>query len=122
MNERLKKVRKLSGLTQKQFGARLRISESAVSKFESGGVNPSDQTIGLICSEFSISEHWLRTGEGEMKLDISKQKEIAAFAADLMTCDDDFKTRIISALARFSEKDWDDLERLLDMFNAQDNS
>lgn len=35
---------------------------------ESGKNNPSEQTILSICREFSVNEHWLRTGEGEMFL------------------------------------------------------
>ena len=33
---------------------------------ESGKNNPSVQTVALICREFGVNEHWLRTGEGEM--------------------------------------------------------
>lgn len=66
MNERIKNIRQRMKLSQEEFGERLKITRSSVSKLESGINNPSDQTIKLICSEFNINEDWFRTGSGEM--------------------------------------------------------
>lgn len=66
MKERIKLIRKDSGLNQKDFGSRISITKSSVSLLESGRNNPSDQTVQLICREFNISEEWLRTGIGIM--------------------------------------------------------
>ena len=64
MNERIKLIRKKAKLNQEEFGSRLEITKSSVSRIEAGINNPSDQTIKLICSEFDINEDWLRTGNG----------------------------------------------------------
>ncbi len=64
MNNRVKKVRKTIGLTQDDFGKRLGISNTAVSKIEKAENKPSEQTIILMCQEFGVNENWLRTGEG----------------------------------------------------------
>lgn len=64
MNGRIKKIRLESGLSQEAFGKRIKIRRSSVSKIETGENSPSDQTISLICKEFSVNEEWLRTGEG----------------------------------------------------------
>ena len=66
LNERIKAVRKASGLNQANFGTKIGIGMSAVSLLESGTNNPSDQTLKLICSEFGINRHWLETGKGDM--------------------------------------------------------
>lgn len=66
MNERIKQIRKKSGLSQDDFGNAIGITRSSVSLLESGRNNPSEQTIRLICTEFNVNEEWLRTGEGEM--------------------------------------------------------
>ena len=66
LSERIKAVRKATGLNQKDFGTKIGIGMSAVSLLESGTNNPSDQTLRLICSEFGISRRWLETGEWEM--------------------------------------------------------
>lgn len=65
LGERIKKVRKALDLTQRGFGERISIKQNSVAQIEMGR-NTSDQTISAICKEFSVSETWLRTGNGEM--------------------------------------------------------
>ena len=67
LSDRIKCVREASGLNQTEFGKRIEIGSSGMSKLEKGINNPADRTIRLICSEFGISRHWLETGEGEMR-------------------------------------------------------
>lgn len=64
MKNRVKSIRQKFGLNQEDFGKRIGIGKTSVSKLESGENNPSEQTIMLICREFEINEEWLRTGEG----------------------------------------------------------
>ena len=66
INERIKKLRKDSGLNQKDFGEKIKIVRSSVAKLETGENNPSDRTIDLICRVFNVNEKWLRTGEGSV--------------------------------------------------------
>lgn len=66
MNTRINLLRKTMGLTLEQFGERLGVSKAAVSRWESGDRNLSDQTIFLICKEFHVNHGWIRTGMGEM--------------------------------------------------------
>ena len=66
MKERIREVREHFGLSMKKFGARICIGKTSISLLESGKNNPSVQTVALICREFGVNEHWLRTGEGEM--------------------------------------------------------
>lgn len=67
MHERIKNLRKESGLTQAEFGARIGITFSSVSLLEKGTNNPSEQTIRAICSEFNINRDWLVDGVGQME-------------------------------------------------------
>lgn len=64
VNERIKKIRKTLGLSQRDFGSRLGISDTAVSKLEKGDRNPSEQTIKSICREFNVDYFWLTEGIG----------------------------------------------------------
>lgn len=65
MKERFKILRNALGLTQQEFADRLGTSRSAIAGYETGRP-PIDPIIVAICREFSVSESWLRTGEGEM--------------------------------------------------------
>lgn len=66
MNERIKHIRKVGNLTQKEFAEKIGISRVGLQKLESGENKPREQTMRVICSEFGISRRWLETGEGEM--------------------------------------------------------
>lgn len=64
MNQRLRAFRESLHLTRAAFGARLGLSEDSINNLERGRVELKDSTIKLICSEYRISEQWLRTGKG----------------------------------------------------------
>ena len=64
MNERLKELRKELGLTQEEFGNRLKIKRNTIANYETGRNEPIDGVLYSICREFGVSEKWLRHGEG----------------------------------------------------------
>ena len=66
MHNRIKEVRKASGLSQKTFGDRIGLGPSSMQRVEAGIYQASEQTIRAICSVFNVDRHWLETGEGEM--------------------------------------------------------
>ena len=66
MNERIKLVREGAGLTQAAFGQRIGLSRDVINNLERGRVEPKDHIIKLICDEYQVQEHWLRTGTGPM--------------------------------------------------------
>lgn len=66
MNNRIAQVIVALGIKKIEFAKRLGISSPFVSELCSGAKKASDRTIADICREFSVSETWLRTGEGEM--------------------------------------------------------
>ena len=120
MNKRIKMVRKSKGLTLEKFGERIGITASACSTIENGKNNASDQTIRSICREFYVSEHWLRTGEGEMFIQISRDQEIMDFVADTMQDDEDnFRRRFLLALSRLPEERWADIEDFARQITAE---
>lgn len=66
MASRLKTLRKSENLTQMEFGKRIHVSNSYVSKIETGIDVPTDMLVKLITYEFGVSWTWLTSGEGEM--------------------------------------------------------
>lgn len=69
INERVRALRKSLKLNQTEFGQRIGLKTSAVSKMEQDGSTVIDQNIRLICQTFHVSERWLRTGAGPMEND-----------------------------------------------------
>lgn len=66
MKDRLSLLRKELKLSQSDFGERIGVTNTAISKLEKGERNFTDQMIKSICREFNISEDWLKTGDGDM--------------------------------------------------------
>lgn len=116
MNERIKAARKVLGLTMEQFGARIGMGKSSVSKIEKGANSTTDQTIKSICREFGVSEKWLRTGEGEM-FDQSTESSLDRLAAEYHP--DERKKAIISAFLKLSTADQEAILRYVDSLAAE---
>ena len=115
MNERLKKLRKELDMTQQEFADRIGISRGNIGAYEVGKNAISNAVISLIFREFNVNEKWLRFGDGEMFIELSRSDEIAQFVGQLMTEEDDsFKKRLVSGLAALDDNGWKVLENFLD--------
>lgn len=113
MNERIKEVRKALNLSQDEFASRLGLTRGAITNIELYKTEPKPLLVGLICSTYSVNETWLRTGEGEMFVQPTRDEEIAAFVgAALSGEDENFKRRLLSVLIRLDEKEWQLLEKM----------
>lgn len=66
MNERLRKVRDLIGISQKEFSEKINIGQSTLAMLENGQRTLKDIHISQICNNFKVDEDWLRYGKGEM--------------------------------------------------------
>lgn len=110
MNERIKELRKTLGLTLDKFGERLGVTKMTISRIENGVNNVTDQMFKSICREFNVDENWLRTGEGEMFVQKTRDEEIASFINGIDGCTDSFKSRFIKMLASLDESEWKVLE------------
>ena len=66
IGSRIKAIRQYCGLNQSEFGSRIGLTPSGVSKLESGDRGYSDAIFLALVREFGVDENWLRTGEGEM--------------------------------------------------------
>ena len=66
IGERIKELRKSLNLTLEEFGKKLGVGKTAISKLEKSERNLTDQMALSICREFNVREKWLRDGTGEM--------------------------------------------------------
>lgn len=122
MNERVRELRKTLGMTLDKFGERLGIKKAAVSKIEKGENALTDSNIKSICREFNVNEFWLRDGTGEMFQKLERKEEIAKLATDLFKGEkDSFKERLIMALARLDEREWELLEQIAEKLEKEED-
>ena len=110
---RFKILRNNLGLTQQEFADRLCIKRGAVANYEIGRNVPSDSVIALICREFNVSEAWLRYGEGEMLVPLTRDQEIADFMGEVLT-DPDASPRkaLICAVKKLGPEEWATLAKV----------
>lgn len=120
ISSRISAVIMSSGLTKTAFSKKIGLSQPFVSQLASGDASPSDRTIVDICREFGVSEHWLRTGEGEMFVRLSREEEITKF---LMTVirdpDSEFQRQLLSTMAKLEPAQWKLMEQMLDNLISQ---
>lgn len=120
ISARIAAVIKASGLTKTAFAERLNVSQSFVSRLAVGASVPSDRTILDICREFNVSERWLRTGEGEMFVQLSREEEITKFAMEVIRDPaSEFQRQLISTMARLEPAQWKLMEQMLDQLIRQ---
>ncbi len=122
IKDRIKSIRKKKELTQVEFGQIIGVKGNTVTNYETGLRNPTEAVVKSICREFNVNEHWLRTGEGKMFIELTKEEEIATFIGGVLRDEDDsFKKRLISGLAALDETGWEVLENFLNSIQKKED-
>jgi transcriptional regulator with XRE-family HTH domain len=112
LNERIKALRKVLGMSQDIFAEKLGLTKNYISLIENGNRNLSEQSVKVLCKEFNVSEEWLRNGTGEMFLPVDRNADIARLTKQLLDEESDsFKNRLISILSNLSVEEWQYLEK-----------
>lgn len=96
MNERLKELRTIKGLSQRAFGEIINLSPDMISLLEKGKRKFTERVISDICREFNVNRDWLETGCGDKFIDIfanidefvDADEEIQEFVRLYMQLDD----------------------------------
>ena len=113
INKRIKELRQELGLSQPIFAQRISISNGYIAAIELGNRRVNDRIIKLVCSEFNVNEDWLRTGEGDPFVQLSRNQEIAKEVNRVLRDQpESFRSRLIAALCRLDESDWEVLEKI----------
>ena len=93
LKDRIRYFRKdIKKLTQDEFRKEINLSRSNLASIETGAVKVTDRVIADICKTFNLSEHWLRTGEGDTYVEsetslvdsLTKQMNMSAEQKKLM--------------------------------------
>ncbi|WP_083538304.1 helix-turn-helix domain-containing protein [Holdemania sp. Marseille-P2844] len=88
INERVRALRKELGMNQTEFGERIALSQGHLTSVEQGKRAVTDRTIKLICTEFGVSEDWLRTGKEPKYLNDDDSSLFRQAAAGIEMVDD----------------------------------
>lgn len=121
ISERVRFLRKEKlKLTQEALGEPLGLTRANIANIEAGRIAVTDRVVISICEKFNVSENWLRTGEGEVFVPLTRNQQITDFLGDLIKEENSFKKRLIDALSRLSEEDWEDIERIVDKLTKKD--
>ena len=115
INDRVRNLLNICNITQTQFAKRINVSQQHISQLTKSGV-PSDRTINDICREFNVNETWLRTGEGQMFNEVTRDERIAEFVGEALNGkSDSIKRRMISVLSRMNDDDWSAVEHFAEL-------
>lgn len=116
INKRFRELRKMCKKSQEEWADIMGLSRSGIADIEAGRRNVTEKHIKLLSIEpidgRYINEDWLRTGDGDPFKKLTRSQVITDFAADLIKEDDSFKTRLIEALAKLNDDEWEMLEKL----------
>lgn len=115
MHERIRQVRKSYGLTLEQFGEKIGLKKSVLSRIENGYSMPQEQTLRLICRVFNISYAWLKDGVGEMTAESDEDDAVNR----LMLGTDEFPKWVFRALAAMPPEGWDALRRVVEFLREE---
>ena len=115
MKDRIKLLRNTSGISQEELAKTIKVTNTAVSAWEKGIRNPSEQSIRLICDAYNINEDWLKFGTGDM----FNEQDIQSLIAQLLSTNNSVAFELFSALAKLDEKDWKVIEKIIDSLKGK---
>lgn len=101
--ERVRTLRKELSLTQSDFGKRVGVGKTAISKIEKNENSLTDRMFNSICREFNVNEDWLRSGDGDMFLPF--EDDVAEMVSQLLEVSNPFYDLILDMMVSFNELD-----------------
>ena len=103
MGERIKELRSVLRLTQEDFSSRVSLARNTVANYECGRREPNNSVITLICREFDVNEDWLRTGEGDMFIEMPEDEELGRYIGEILAGEDDFIKNLVINYMKLDE-------------------
>lgn len=121
LKDRLRELRKTTGLSQTDFAEKLGCGRGAIKNLEEGKTGISSTFADLICRIYGCNVVWLETGDGEMFREPTIDEQIAGFVGDVLSDKgDEFQKRVMRILASLGPEGWKALSDFLDAIEKAD--
>lgn len=105
INERLIKIRKDAGKTQKEFAEAMEMTRENYKNYEYGRATISAPIIKLICVTYGVNQRWLETGEGDPYIP-RENNDLAQEVRDILKGMPEFQVSVMASLAAMPEEWW----------------
>jgi len=106
MKDRISYIIEKRNVKKSEFAKQIKVSPASVTQMCSGKINPSAQTVDLICQRFRIREEWLLNGTGEMELDGTQREKLQNFFSDVLATAPDERSAFVAALGDLPADFW----------------
>lgn len=110
---RIKKIRQSVGKTQQELADDLNLKRNTIATYEMGKSEPSDRTIADICRLYNVNEDWLKTGEGNMFIELAPDEELEGIFDKIQLHGDETIRAIIRTYWRLSDYDKDVVRQVI---------
>lgn len=121
LKDRLRELRKTTGLSQTDFAEKLGCGRGTIKNLEEGKTGISSTFADLICRIYGCNVVWLETGDGEMFREPTIDEQIAGFVGDVLSDKgDEFQKRVMHILASLGPEGWKALSDFLDAVEKAD--
>lgn len=118
LHEKVKKIRDDFGLSRREFGERLGVSENVIVNIEYDRLKRPEQKeplLRLICKEFHVNESWLRYDEGNPYDEPSQSEKLLDFFGSIASGNDNQGLKILmQSLANLGPEYWAQASEMLD--------
>lgn len=109
--ERIKKIRTENKMTLEQFGNKLGVGKTTISRIENGINNITEQMRKSICREFRVNPIWLSTGKGNMF--IEQPNNIKQRLENILSRNNRLTELLLEILEQYTSDDWSALEHIV---------
>lgn len=113
VRDRLKYIRKINGLKQKEFGDSIGIARSQIACYETGRSSIPDRTIREVSRVYGFNEEWIKYGTGEKRSISETDKKLSAALAKITLSDNLKLKRIAFNLIQLDDKYIDSLDVII---------
>lgn len=121
LKDRLRELRKTTGLSQTDFAEKLGCGRGTIKNLEEGKTDISPTFADLVCRIYGCNVIWLETGDGEMFQPMTIDEQIAGFVGDVLSDKgDEFQKRVMRILASLGPEGWKALSDFLDAVEKAD--